>query len=207
MTTAIIVASIPAPFSRGPAMPWYQLVKGIHFMGLVPLAGVFVIYLRVGPRLRAATTRHDVRSWLGLLELMRPTFHAGAAMMLFSGLIMAGIQWRAPHAFIAVGMVTLLAMWIAFAFTASRHLHAMRTAVGAGDAPIAPALAETIGTPLPWIAMFAINFAAVALIFLMTLKLGWAGSIALVLILTTLGIVAGSSVTRGERTKANPPLR
>lgn len=188
-------------------MPWYQLVKGIHFLGLVPLAGVFVIYLRVGPRLRAATTLHDVRSWLGLLELMRPTFHAGAAMMLLSGLIMVGIQWRGSHPFVAVGMLTLVAMWIAFALTASRHLRVIRAAAGEGNGAIAPALSQTIRTPLPWIAMFALNFAAVALIFLMTLKLGWTGGIALVLVLTTLGVVAGYSVTRRERATVNAKVQ
>ena len=181
-------------------MPWYQLVKGIHFMGLVPLAGVFVMYLRVGPRLRAATTLHEGRSWLGLLEMTRPMFHAGAAMMLVTGLIMAGIQWRGPHPFIAVGMITLVAMWIAFALTARRHLRAMRAAVGTGEGAIAPAVAGTLRTPLPWITMFAINFAAVGLIFLMTLKLGWGGSLALVLVLTALGVVAGRAATRREPT-------
>ena len=187
-------------------MPWYQLVKGIHFMGLVPLAGVFVMYLRVGPRLRGATTLHDVRSWLGLLELARPMFHAGSAMMLLSGVVMAGIQWRGPHPFIALGLITILAMWITFAFTASRHLRAIRARVGTGEGAIAPALTEVIRTPFPWIVMFAINFAAVALIFLMTLKLGWAGSIALVLVLVALGVVAGLSATRRERTTANAHL-
>ena len=188
-------------------MPWYQLLKGVHLLGLVPLAGVFVIYLRAGPRLRAASTLHDVRSWLGLLELTRGMFHAGAAMMLVSGAVMAGLQWRAPHPFIAVGMITLLAMWIAFALTASRHLRAMRAAVGTGDGAIVPTLAETIRTPLPWITMFAINFAAVGLIFLMTLKLGWGGAIALVLVLAALGVFAGRAATRRELTTDAAPSR
>ena len=177
-------------------MPWYPLLKAVHFMGLIALAGAFVIYPRAGVRLRAATTLHDVRSWLDMLELTRGMFHGGAAMMLLSGVAMAGIQWRAPHAFIAVGMVTLLLMWIGFALTASRHLRVIRKAVGNGAGPVPTGLAQTIRTPTPWIAMFAINLAALGVLFEMTLKLGWAGAIGLVLAFVAIGVVAGVLATR-----------
>ena len=181
-------------------MPWYQLLKAVHFMGLIALAGAFVIYPRAGAQLRSATTLQGARSWLGLLEATRGMFHGGAAMMLATGAAMTGMQWRAPHAFITVGMIALLLMWIGFSVTGSRHLRAIRAAIGSGDGPLSPSLAQLIRSPGPWRAMFAVNLSALGVLFEMTLKLGWGGAIALVLAFATLGLVVGTAVMRADRT-------
>ena len=183
-------------------MPWYQLLKAVHFMGLIALAGAIIIYPRAGAQLRSATTLHDARSWLGMLELTRGMFHGGAAMMLATGAAMAGIQWRAPHAFIAVGLITLLLMWIGFAVTGSRHLRAIRAAIGGGEGPLPTSLAELIRARGPWTAMFAVNLSSLGVLVEMTLKLGWGGAIALVLAFATLGLVAGVAVMRADQTRA-----
>jgi hypothetical protein len=180
-------------------MPWYELLKIVHFLGLIALFGCFVIYPRAGSRVRAATTMDEVRGWLGMLELTRGMFHGGAGMLLLSGIGMAAMRWRAPVPFVAVGMITLLAMWIVFAVSGNRHLRAIRAAVGDSTGPVPSDLSRTILNPRPWATMLALNIVALGVLFEMTLKLGWAGAVALVVGSAILGAVIGGAVVRRER--------
>jgi uncharacterized membrane protein len=185
-------------------IPWYELIKVVHYLGLIALFGGFVIYPRAGSQLRAATTMSEVRSWLGMLELTRGMFHGGMAMMLLSGVGMVAMRWRGPIPFVTVGMITLLVMWIVFAIVGSRHLRAIRAATNDGAGPVPAELARTILRPRPWVTMFALNILALGVLFEMTLKLGWVGAIALVVGAAILGAAIGSAVLRRER---NAPAR
>jgi small-conductance mechanosensitive channel len=183
-------------------MPWYELVKVVHFMGLIALFGSFVIYPRAGPRLRAATTMNEVRSWLGMLELTRGMFHGGAGMMLLSGVAMTAMRWRTPTPFVAVGMITLLVMWIVFAVIPNRHLRAIRAAVDDRTGPVPADVSRTILNARPWVTMFALNIVTLGVLFEMTLKLGWVGAVSLVVGAAILGAVIGVTVMRRERNVA-----
>jgi hypothetical protein len=180
-------------------MPWYELTKILHYLGLIALFGFFVIYSRAAPRVRAATTINDLRPWLGLLEAAQPMFPGGAAILLVSGLIMTALRWRGPYPFIAVGLVTLVLIGIASAFTARRHLRLIRAGVPANDGPVSDQLSAIILNPRPWAIQLAGNGAALGVLFVMTLKRGWAGSIAIVVIAALIAGVAGSSIVRRER--------
>jgi hypothetical protein len=180
----------------------YELVKVVHYLGLIALFGCFVIYPRAGSRLRAATTMSEVRSWLGMLELTRGMFHGGAGMMLLSGVAMAAMRWRAPVPFVAVGMVTLLVMWIVFAVIPNRHLRAIRAAVDDRTGPVPGEVSRTILDGRPWVTIFALNIVALGVLFEMTLKLGWVGAVALVVGAAVLGAVIGVTVMRRERNVA-----
>src|SRR3954469_19157157 len=95
-------------------MGWYEIAKGVHFMGLIALFGFFVIFARVGEQLRTATTMHDVRGWLGVLEATRGMIPGATGMFIVSGGVMAWLRWRGPHPFMIVGFVTLIviaALW------------------------------------------------------------------------------------------------
>jgi hypothetical protein len=183
-------------------MPWYELAKVVHFMGLIALFGSFVIYPRAGPRLRAATTMDEVRGWLGMLDVTRGMFHGGAAMMLLSGVAMAAMRWRAPVPFVTVGMITLIVMWIVFAVIPNRHLRAIGAAVDDSTGLVPAELSRTILSPRPWATMFALNIVALGVLFEMTLKLGWVGAVALVVGAAILGAVIGGTVLRRERNVA-----
>jgi hypothetical protein len=186
-------------------MKWYELVKIIHFMGLISLTGAFIIHLRAGTRLRAAGTMHDVRTWLGLLEIARGMLNGGATMMGLSGLLMFWMRWRtggAPRAFITLGILALITISMLFALIVGRHLKAMNAAAGdgiAGDAPVPADLSRTILQPRPWIVMLSINVMAVTVLFEMTLKLDYIGAIALLAAGAAIGAFAGAAMLRKER--------
>ena len=163
-------------------MRWYELVKIVHYLGLIAMFGAFVIHPRAGLRLRAAGTAPEARTWMGFLDLTRGMFHGGAAMMLLSGLTMAAMRWRGQVPFVAVSLVTLSIVWVVWTLVPGRHLRAMRWTIdGAGPGPLAAEVTRVICAPGPWIVALAINVAMLGVLFEMTLKLGLAGGIALVL--------------------------
>lgn len=172
-------------------MNWYALIKVVHFLGLTSLVGAFIIYPRVGQRLRAAATLHDARGWLGFLEITRGMFSGGVVMMLLSGLGMVAMRWRGPYAFVTAGMLVIIAIGAVYPFIIGRHLKAMRPAIGTSDGPVPADLTRVISTPTPWITMFVINFGVLGVLIEMTLKLGWRGASLLVVVFAVLGWFIG----------------
>jgi hypothetical protein len=181
------------------AMPWYELTKVVHFMGFIALFGFFVLYARFGPRLRSARTLDEVRTWLGVLEAARGMFHGGAAMFLLSGIVMAALRWRGPYPFVAVGMATLIVMWVLWAAIGSRHLRMMRAAVGTGAGAVPVELSRTILDPARWAVLTGMNGAALAVLVIMTTKPGLAWAVGLVLAAAAIGAVAGGVMIRRQR--------
>lgn len=183
-------------------MPWYELAKVVHFLGFIALLGFFVIYSRTGPRLRAATEMREVRVWLSLLDMARPMMPGGAVMLILSGIAMAALRWRGPYSFLTVGLVTVLAIWIVAAIVGGRHLRAMHAAATADAGPVPPELSRLILNPAPWATLFALNTAALGVMFVMTTKPGWAWTVGVVAGLAILGGVIGARLVRGDREKA-----
>jgi hypothetical protein len=180
-------------------MDWYQLVKLVHFMGLIALFGFFVLASRGGGRLRAATTRSEARPWLALLEVARPMLPSGVVMLALSGALMAWFRWRGAYPFIVVGLVSALLIWAVWAFVGARHLRAIAAAMGDTDGPITGPLAELIRDPRRWAVWGSMNGAALGVLAVMTLKLGWLGSIAVLFIITVIVGTAFAVTVRRSR--------
>lgn len=163
-------------------MEWYEIAKVVHFLGLIALFGFFVLQSRVGGKLRAAGSVAEVREWLGLLEATRGTLPGAGVMFIASGLAMAGMRWRGNYPFVTVGLVTLLLIWIVGAIVSGRHLRAMRGAVSRAAEGVVPVeVAHVILDPARWGTIATLNGAALGVLFVMTTKIGWLGSVATVL--------------------------
>ncbi len=181
-------------------MGWYEIAKVVHFLGFIALFGFFVIYSRAGPQLRKATDLGQVRVWLGLLEAARPMMPGAAIMMMASGFVMAGLRWRAPYPFVTVGLVTLLVIWITAAVVGGRHRRAMQAAAGdQTNGPVPAELTRVILDTRPWAILFALNTAALGVMFVMTTKIGWVAAISVVVGLALLGGFVGTRLVAADR--------
>jgi hypothetical protein len=177
-------------------MKWYELVKVIHYMGLIPMTAAMIFYPRLGERIRSATTLAEARRWLALLELTPGMFFGGSTMLLLSGLGMIWMRWRVMYAFYVIGLVVLVVIMLGFGSVQVRHLKEMRARIGEGEGPISDDVARLIRKPGPWSMILAMNFAAIGVLFEMTLKLGWMGGIALVVAGAAIGSAVGASTAR-----------
>jgi hypothetical protein len=177
-------------------MGWYELAKVLHFLGLIALFGFFVLWPRAGAKLRASASLPEARSWLGLLEVARPMLPSGIVMLAVSGAAMAALRWRGPYPFATIGLVAAALIWLTWALVGARHLRAMRAALAEGDGPLPAPAADVIRDPAPWGVTAALNGAALGVLFVMTTKLGWIASAAVVLALAAL---VGAAFTAGVR--------
>jgi hypothetical protein len=124
-------------------------------------------------------------------------------MMLASGFVMAGLRWRGPYPFLTVGIVTLLVIWITAAVVGGRHRRAMRAAAGArADGPVPEELSRVILDSRPWATLFALNTAALGVMFVMTTKIGWVPAITVVVGLSLFGGLVGARLVAADRGRA-----
>ena len=177
-------------------MPWYELTKVLHFLGLISFIGFFIILTRVGIALRAAKTTREVRTLATMLDGARPMLPSGSALLLVSGVIMTGMRWRAPYAFAIGGLATLLVITPIAMIGIKRLLATIRAAIGEHDVGLNDAMRAAINTPSQWGAVLACNTAAVGVFLSMTIKPPWPWVTGFIVVLATIGWFAGSRVAR-----------
>ncbi|MGH7604368.1 MAG: hypothetical protein ACRENK_10275 [Gemmatimonadaceae bacterium] len=180
-------------------MGWYELALVVHFLGLIAIAGFFVIYSRAGPALRKATDMANVRVWLGMLDAAKPMMPAAGVLLILSGFVMASMRWRGPYPFVTVGLVTLIIIWIAAAIVGGRHRRAMQAAAGTATGSVPAELSRVILNPRPWATLFALNLATLGVLFVMTTKIGWVAAISVVIGLAIVGAFIGARLATGDR--------
>jgi hypothetical protein len=183
-------------------MRWYELAKIVHFMGLVALFGFFMINVRSGMQLRAATQLSDVRTWLGVLQGARGMLHGGSGMLLISGIVMIALRWRGQYPFATIGMVALLLIW-ALSVVGGRHLRAIQAAIPNGNGSIPDGLRAIILAPGPWAVTAAMNGAALGVLLVMTWKPGWVGAAATLLLTSAAAGMIGNVSIRRQRATAS----
>jgi predicted integral membrane protein DUF2269 len=181
----------------------YNIALFVHLLGLVTLFAAFALYLRAGARLRTAISIDQARSWLDLLESTNPMFPAGLMLLLASGVYMMVTRWRPPPPWIVVGLVGLVAITVIGGIVSSRQLRTIRAAASADQHSISAELERAIAMRAPWLITNALNGAAVGIVWVMTIKPGWAGSVAAVAIGTALGAFVEALTAQSRRLK-NP---
>lgn len=173
----------------------------VHLLGLITLFAALVIHQFAGARIRRAPTAERVRVWLGLVGSVKSLFPVGSILLLLSGLHMAGSGGMMTAPWVLVGLVTLLALMVVGPIMQRRGYGAVGVAVQSQDGPVTPEMARTIAARGPWAAMSALTGAALGLVWLMTIKPGWTGSLVALLLPAVVGAVLGRIAAR----RAGPP--
>ena len=174
----------------------YNLALFVHFVGLISAFGGFVIVQRSGSRLRAARDMDEVRTWLPLLNSVGPMFGAGYGLLLLSGLYMAFARWRAALPWLVVAIVSLITLLVVGGIMVGRSLRVMNAAAADARGSIPGELAQRIANPALWRTISALNGLAMGVVFVMTVKPGWVGSLAAVLVAATIGGAISSALAR-----------
>jgi len=176
----------------------YDLALVAHFLGLIGLFGGFIIYHRVMPGLRRATTGKEARPWLGLLAATPRMQEGGLGFLLVSGLTMAFLRWRGVFPWMVVGLTGLVLIGFLTGGVSGKWIGRVRHEVGAaGDGPFPGHLRGILSATTPWATTSAANGMALSLLWIMTAKPGWIGSLGVLVIAGVaggwVGILVGSS--------------
>ncbi len=175
----------------------YDFALFVHLLGVVTLFAAVTLVQAGGARVRRAATVEHVRLWLGLVRPTRVMFPVASLVLLATGLFMTAEAWTFATPWVAVSIVGLVAISGVGGAVQGRHLAAIAAAAAAAKEERLPSgLARLVGRPAPWRSGFAVNGTAVGILWLMTTKPGWLGSVTVVLGLTLVGGIAGSAVVR-----------
>jgi hypothetical protein len=182
-------------------MTGYGTSLFLHLVGVVCLFSASVLMHYVGTRLRRAPTVQEVRLWLGFARGAQPLFPIGGVIMLLTGLHLAGAGWDFRQPWILVGLVILLALLPMGPLLQRPRFMAMGMAAGSAEpGPVPDALAEAILAPFAWRYLSATTGVAFGLLWIMTQKPGWAGSLVPPIVLAILGWIYGGTVVQRDRT-------
>ena len=179
-------------------MTLFSIMLFIHILGVVSLFGGIIVLQQAGARLRTATTWPEARPWLSMLRSTRGMFGSGSGMLLVTGLYMTHAQWTFATPWVSVAIATVLLLMIAGPLVTGPAFARIGRAGAGQDGPIAPAVRAQIASPALWGPATAMNGAAVAMVWLMTNKPGWTGSITIAVTLAVLGGVLGVLASRSR---------
>lgn len=186
---------------------FYKIALFLHIIGLIALFSGLVILQRGGVRLRTAATWEEARVWLQLMRPVGGMFFAGSIFLLATGIYMAKVEWSMSTPWVVVAEVVVV-LFALVGTLVGRGLGRMGRAARQHAGEVSTDDRSLLSAPAVWASIFAMNGGAMGVVWLMTTKPGWAVSIAVPVVLTLGGAVAGMKVSRRppERTSTWEPI-
>ena len=173
-------------------MSLYNLALFFHIVGVL---GVFIataIEIVILFRMRRAQTSAQVREWVSADAPLGAVFSVLTLLILAAGIYMLfnGWNWRLP--WVDVSFIALILMNVAGAAINSRRFKAIHHATGdTVDGPVSVELARQVNDPILWSSVFTISTMLVGIVYLMTLKPGWLGTLVVTVVALALGFALG----------------
>ncbi len=185
------------------------LVLFAHIIGVLLLfIGIAALWISA-LRLRSARLVAQAREWSGLARIAGRIGPIAGVLILVPGIYMMATEWGAtPWILVTIGAMLLLMM--PGMIIAGRSMGAIRVALAASaDEDAVPAeVRRQIERPLMWSAIQVWAAAALGVVFLMTTKPGWAGSLVAMAVALVLGLAVGMlSSPRRSTAMMTAPMR
>jgi hypothetical protein len=166
----------------------YSIALFFHVLGAVGLfvaLGVEWTSLRNLPR---ATTVGEARGWLGLFLLLRRIHPWSFVTILVTGIYMMAVFWGGAP-WIALGLLAMLAIPALGAGMTARRVRSIGPALGEAS-ELDASLRTRLSDPIMRLSLRLRIGLAVGIVFLMTVKPGWIGSLIAIAAFSGLGALA-----------------
>lgn len=176
----------------------YNVALFFHILGVVILFAALSLEIATMLAMRQSRSVEQVRALAWAHKLLAFMFPTGVMLILAGGLYMWHREWEAGEEWTVVAFITFIfAAVLGFAFNARHGAKIVESSVKALNGPITAELKGLILAPRYWTAVCGTSGFAVGIIYLMTVKPGWIGSVLTVLIGGAIGASLGASATRG----------
>ena len=172
----------------------YSIALFLHVLGALGMfvaLGVEWTSLRNLPH---ATSAREARGWLGLFLLLRRIYPLSFFTILVSGVYMMAVSWGGAP-WIAIGLLGLLALTAIAGFLTARRVRRLGPELD-GSAELDGSLKARLTDPVLLLSHRLRVGLAIGIIFLMTVKPGWIGSVIAILAFTGLGALASLPARR-----------
>ncbi len=178
-------------------MALYSYMLLFHIVGVLGLFISISLEVAISFRLRAAQTTTQVREWLAVNRVIEKTLPISALLILASGLFMLFTTWGWSQAWIDISLSLLIVLGILGPVINGPRMKAIQTAAAlAPEGKIPAELQKHISDPVLRVYALIPGFIALGAVSLMTLKLDWISSGAVMIIALVVGIVSGQLARR-----------
>lgn len=178
-------------------MSFYPYALLLHIIGVLGLFILWSLELTCMLCLRRARTVAQFREWGNLSRLVLKLFPVMVLLILAGGLTMVLLAWGWTQAWIDLALVLLVLMAVLGTLIQGRRLEALYAeAVATPDGPAPRTLRGKIEDPVIWASVLAMGGTMLGIVALMTLKPGWIEAVAIIVVATLLGLVAGLALAR-----------
>jgi len=197
-------------------MTLYSFALFVHVVAVLGLFTAITLEIAALWRMRAATSVAMVREWSGVVERMAAVFQVVSLLIVLTGVYMVARKWNWQTAWADISLVGLIALVALEAVVNARRGKAIHSS--AREAPeggVPGGLTRRINDPMLWTSVQTMMFAALGMVYLMTVKPGVVGSLVAMAVAFGLGLAsvqpilrrppAGRSAPGSARNRALPP--
>lgn len=187
----------------------YSLALFAHIVGVLGLFVSMGLQWAITLRLRRSGSMEQVREWIGIVGGASRFGLASGALLLAAGIYMMAAAWGMTS-WLAVSFAAILLMLALGMGVTARRMRAIQraAAVGGHASEVIPsAIQRQLRDPALWIAVQMASSTALGVVFLMTTKPGFVGSLLAVAVALLLGAVVGivSARPRSDSSTAEVP--
>jgi hypothetical protein len=178
-------------------MNTYSIALFFHIVGALGFFVALGLEWAGLRQIRNATTTEQVRAGMRLSGSTRRLGMASMLTILVFGFYMAAVAWGGPAWIVVTLAVIVVLIALSVALTGPR-MAALGRALAMEKGPLSPNLHQLANNPLLWISIQTRVAVALGIVFLMTVKPGWAGSLLTIGVATLLGLAAALPMPRRE---------
>lgn len=181
----------------------YSIALFLHVLGALGMFVALGIEWTSLRNLRHATNAREARGWLGLFLLLRRFYPASFVTILVTGIYMMAVSWGGAP-WIAISFLGLLALPAIAGVMTARRVRRIGPEI-AGSTELDASLRGRLADPILLLSHRLRVGLAVGIIFLMTVKPGWIGSLVAIAAFTGLGVL--TAVAARKRTESAPAFQ
>ena len=175
----------------------YTIVLFLHITGAIGYFVAIGTWLLAVVSMRRTQRVEPVRALVHLMGLLGPLFAISVLLILAAGLYMALTMWNLTSGWILVGLISLILIApLGTALIEPRRRAIDRLASEAPDGPLPSSLEQHIHDPVLLTSVQTVLVLLLCIVFLMTTKPGWVGSLIVMGVALLLGLVSGVLVSR-----------
>lgn len=181
-------------------MNTYHYVLYVHLLSLFIGIGAGAVLLTCLFQLRAARTLEQAVPWGMVAGKVGKLFPVAILGLFGTGAYMTSDFWTWSTPWIDVAIAVLVLLFVQGAGVAERTAHKLQAAMRAnGPGPLGPEAREMTVHPGLWVVEFSNVAMVFAVVWNMTQKPGWGGSIAAVLVAYAVGAVTAVLIKRAPQ--------
>lgn len=186
-------------------MTGYEFALFLHICGVIVLFSAISLELVAGRQLFGARDVATVRTWSGALAVNGRLFPVAVLVLIASGLFMTFDAWEITTPWVLTSLIALIAMSGLGSTVQGRRMTAVgQSAAALPDGPAPAQLRAQVVDPVMWTSIGASDGTGLGIVFLMTTKPGWLGSVAVVVVAALAGAAIGRASAGRASAAASP---